>query len=97
MEIDDPKAAFEKQYLQEEERSLTELSVFIGKLAFPKAALPLEIFKRVADNLKRPSVQERFQAFFRLLVAEIEHLDTTKADAVDITEASASSRNAARL
>jgi hypothetical protein len=44
MAIDNPKAAFEQQYMQEKEESAFGLAVFTGKLAFPKAAMPLEIF-----------------------------------------------------
>jgi hypothetical protein len=41
MAIDDPKAVFEQQYMQEGEKSALGLAVFTGKLAFPTAALPL--------------------------------------------------------
>jgi hypothetical protein len=51
--IDNPKEAFEQQYMREEEKTPLELTVFTGKLAFPKAALPLEIFSKVADRFTR--------------------------------------------
>src|SRR6266478_1398466 len=87
MAIDDPKAAFEQQYMQEEEKSALGLVAFTGKLAFPKAALPLEIFRRVANRFTRPSIEERMQAMWKMLVMETEHLETTKANAEDIAEA----------
>jgi len=87
MPIDDPKAAFEKEYMQPEGRSPLPLTVFVGKLAFPKAALPLEIFRKVADRLSRPSVEERLQAIWDMLVMETEHLETTKAAPEDVAEA----------
>lgn len=87
MSIDDPKAAFEREYMQPVERSPLPLTVFVGKLAFPKAALPLEIFRKVADRLSRPSVEERLQALWDMLVMETEHLQTTKASPEDVAEA----------
>lgn len=87
MAIDDPKAAFAQQYMQEEEKSPLGLAVFTGKLAFPQAALPLEIFRKVADRLTRASVDERLQAMWNMLVMETEHLETTKANAEDVQEA----------
>jgi hypothetical protein len=87
MAIDDPKAAFERQFMQEEEKSPLALTIFTGKLAFPKAALPLEIFRKVADRFTRASVEERLQAMWNMLVMETEHLETTKASAEDIEEA----------
>jgi hypothetical protein len=51
--IDNPKEAFEQQYMREEEKTPLELTVFTGKLAFPNAALPLEIFSKVADRFTR--------------------------------------------
>jgi hypothetical protein len=87
MAIDDPKAAFEQQYMQEGEKSPLGLTVFTGKLAFPKAGLPLEIFRKVADRFTRASIEERLQAMWHMLVMETEHLETTKANAEDIEEA----------
>jgi hypothetical protein len=87
MAIDDPKAAFERQYMQEEEKSPLALTIFTGKLAFPKAALPLEIFRKVADRFTRASVEERLQAMWNMLVMETEHLETTKASPEDVQEA----------
>jgi hypothetical protein len=87
MAIDDPKAAFERQYMQEEEKSPLALTIFTGKLAFPKAALPLEIFRKVADRFTRASVEERLQAMWNMLVMETQHLETTKASPEDVQEA----------
>ena len=75
MAIDDPKAAFEQQYMQEEGKSPLGLSIFIGKLAFPKAALPLEIFRKVVERFTRASVEERQIAMYNMLVRETEHLE----------------------
>src|SRR5579862_1653707 len=87
MAIDDPKAAFEQQYMQEEEKSPLALTILTGKLAFPKAALPLEIFRKVADRFTRASVEERLQAIWNMLVMETEHLESTKASPEDVQEA----------
>jgi hypothetical protein len=83
MAIDDPKGAFERKYMQEEEKSPLGLTVFVGKLAFPNAALPLEIFRKVADRFTRASTEERLKALWHMLVMETEHLETTKANAED--------------
>ena len=87
MAIDDPKAAFEQQYMKEEEKSPLGLTIFATKLALPKAALPLEIFRKVADRFTRPCVEERLVALWKMLVMETEHLETTKANVEDIEEA----------
>jgi hypothetical protein len=87
MAIDDPKSAFERQYMREEEKSPLGIAVFTGKLAFPKAALPLEIFRKVAERFSWASVDERLQAMWKMLVMETEHLETTKASPEDIGEA----------
>jgi hypothetical protein len=42
MAIDNPKDAFKEQYMRGDEKSPLGLVIFTGKLAFPKAALPLE-------------------------------------------------------
>jgi hypothetical protein len=87
MAIDDPKAAFEQQYMREEEKSPLAVTIFTGKLAFPKAALPLEIFRKVAERFTRAAVEERLQAMWNMLVLETEHLESTKASADDVQEA----------
>jgi len=51
--IDNPKEAFEQQYMGEEEKPPLELTLFTGKLAFPQEALPLEIVRKVADRSTR--------------------------------------------
>jgi ribosomal 50S subunit-associated protein YjgA (DUF615 family) len=76
MAIDDPRAAFEQQYLKEEEKSPVGIAAFTGKLAFPKAAFLFEIFQRVHDHFQKPSVAERISAMWQLLVAEVEHLES---------------------
>lgn len=87
MPIDDPKAAFKEQYLKEEQPSPFALAILGGKLAFPKAALPLEIFQKVANRFTRHSIEERLEAMWNLLVMETEHLETTKASPDDVEEA----------
>jgi hypothetical protein len=87
MAIDDPKAAFEQQYMQEEERSPLGLTLFTGKLAFPHAALPLEMFRIVADRFTRASLEERVLATWHMLVMETEHLEATKASPEDVQQA----------
>jgi hypothetical protein len=74
MAIDDPKGAFQQQYMRKEEKSPLGLAIFAGKLAFPKAGLPLEIFRKVADRFTRASVEERLEAMWKMLVMETEHL-----------------------
>jgi len=73
--------------MQEEDKSPLGLAIFTGKLAFPKAALPLEIFQKVANRFTRASVDERLQAMWNMLVMETEHLETTKANGEDVQEA----------
>lgn len=85
--IDDPKAKFEEQYLGEEENSPLGITIVAGKIAFPKAALPLEIFKKVADRFSGPSMEERIRATWHMLVMEVDHLENTKASTDDLAEA----------
>jgi hypothetical protein len=73
--------------LQEEEKAPLGLAVFTAKLAFPKAGLLLEIFRKVADRFSRASIEERLQAMWNMLVMETEHLETTKANAEGVQEA----------
>ena len=87
MAIDDPKAAFEKQYMREEEKSPLELTIFAGKVAFPKAGLLLEILRKAVKAFSGPSVEERLVAMWNMIVMEIKHLESTKADPEDIAEA----------
>ncbi|MGA1984945.1 MAG: hypothetical protein ABSG72_01655 [Candidatus Sulfotelmatobacter sp.] len=87
MAIDNPKEAFEQQYMREEEKTPLEMTVFTSKLAFPKAALPLEIFRRVADRFTKVSVEERLQAMWNFLVMETEHLESTKVSVEDAAQA----------
>lgn len=87
MAIDNPKTAFEEQYMKEEEKSPVGLTVFTGKLAFPKAALPLEIFRKVHERFLRPSIEERLEAMWKMLVMETEHLESTLANPEDVQEA----------
>jgi hypothetical protein len=87
MAIDDPKAAFEKHYIKEKPPAANELALNIAKLAFPKAALPLGIFQNIWKRLEEPSIRERVEAMWDMLVMEVEHLESTKADVEDIQEA----------
>jgi hypothetical protein len=76
MAIDDPKAAFEQQYLKEDERSSVGIAVFTGKLAFPKVAFLFEIFNKVHAHFQKPTVEERMRAMWQLLVEEVNHLES---------------------
>lgn len=87
MAIDDPKAAFEQQYMRQDQESPLELALLTGELAFPKAALLAEIFLKVKHSLSRPALEERLGAMWTMLVMETEHLKTTKANAEDIQAA----------
>lgn len=87
MAIDNPKEAFEQRYMKEEEKTPLELTVFAGKLAFPKLGLPLEIFNKVAQRFTKISVDERLEATWKYLVMEIEHLEDTKASIEDAAKA----------
>jgi|SRR5882672_6888614 len=87
MAIDNTKEAFEQQYMKEEEKTPLELTVFVGKLAFPKLGLPLEIFTKVAQRFTKVSVEERLQATWDYLVMETEHLENTKASIEDAAQA----------
>lgn len=86
MAIEDPKDAYKQQYLAEEQSALLDLSNYV-KAGLPIAALPLEIFKRIADTWNGTSTNQRIRALFELLVAEIGHIESTKADKQDIEEA----------
>lgn len=87
MAIDNPKEKFEQEYMQEEEKSPLGLTVFVGKLAFPKAALPLEMFQKVANRFTRISLEERVREMWKMLVTETDHLQSTKASLEDVEEA----------
>lgn len=87
MAIDDPKAAFEKHYLDDEERPM-KIAVSTAKLAFPGAALPLTILQTAMEHLLSPiPVRERLQAMCDMFFMEFEHLKSTKADVEDVREA----------
>jgi hypothetical protein len=87
MPIDDPKAAFKQQYI-DDEKTPVNLVVFGTKLAFPKAGFLLDIFSKVYDHFQKPSVNERIAAMFQLLVQETEHLES-KMDRVSASKVSA--------
>jgi hypothetical protein len=87
MAIDNPKEKFEQQYMEEAGKSPFDLAIFAGKLAFPKAALPLEIFQKVRDKLTNTSIDERLQTMWSTLVKEVEHVESTKADKEEMERA----------
>jgi hypothetical protein len=87
MAIDDPKSVFEQQYMQQGHTSPLGLTLLAGKLALPKAGLPLEILQKIAERLTRVSIEERLRATLDMLVMETDHLETSKADVEDIAEA----------
>jgi hypothetical protein len=87
MAIDNPKDAFEQQYMQEDDKSPLAITVFGMKLGFPKAALPLEIFRKAAEHLQGPSIKERMLETWHMLVKETDYLEKTKASHADVAEA----------
>lgn len=87
MAIDNPKDVFGQQYFSEDEKSPLGLIVFGAKLAFPKAGLLLDIFRKAAERFTRPSVEERLRETWKMLVKETDHLQETKASHEDVVEA----------
>jgi hypothetical protein len=87
MAIDDPKAAFEKHYIENDEPTANELAIGAAKLAFPTAALPLTIFQNIWKRLEQPSIRERVAGLWNMLLMEVEHLEKTKANTEDVQEA----------
>jgi len=88
MAIDDPKAAFEQQYMQDEQTLPLELAKFAGKLGFPDGGLAMEILLKVADAVfDRVSTEERLKAMWELFKMEFGHIDTTKASHEDVQRA----------
>jgi hypothetical protein len=88
MAIDDPKAAFEKQYLDDYEERPMKIALSTAKLAFPGAAIPVTILQKVLDQLLNPiSIRERLAAMWKMLLMEFEHVENTKANRKDVEEA----------
>jgi hypothetical protein len=85
--IDDPNAAFAEQYFKDQEQSQVGLAVFVGRLALPKAALPLEVFQKVRERLLGVTLKERVKAMWDRLVQEMEYLERTKVSTEDVEEA----------
>jgi hypothetical protein len=55
MAIDDPKAAFEQHYLDDDEHSPNDIALYGAQLTFPQAALPLSIFQKIWSRFEQPS------------------------------------------
>jgi hypothetical protein len=86
--IDDPRAKFEDQYLRDEEKSpAVEIAIFLGKLALPQAAIPLEIFEKVQKRFTQGAREDRFRALWELLRMELDRMDTIKANVDDLAAA----------
>lgn len=88
MAIDNPKDAFEKHYFpDDDEKSPLGLVVLGGKVAFPKGGVLLDIFRKAAERLTRPSIEERLKETWKMLVKETDHLEETKVSHEDVVEA----------
>jgi hypothetical protein len=92
MAIDDPKAVFEQQYINEEPELPGQLAKFAGgigaKLAFPDGGLVLDILMKAADTLfDRASATERVTAMWEMVKGEFEHIERTKASHDDLQRA----------
>lgn len=92
MGIDDPIEAFEQQYMQDETELPTKLAKFVGdtglKLAFPDGGLALEILLKVGDALfDKASMAERVKVMWELVKSEFKHVETTKANHLDVQRA----------
>jgi hypothetical protein len=92
MAIDDPREAFEQQYMRDEENLPQGLAILAGKvggkLAFPDGGLALEILEKVADALFNDvTAKERVKAMWDLFAIEISHLEATKTSQEDVQRA----------
>jgi hypothetical protein len=88
MAIDNPKDAFEQQYMEDEQTLPLKLAKFAAELAFPDGGLAVEILLNVADVLFNPvSREERFKTLWELLKMEFSHIDSTKASHDDVQKA----------
>jgi hypothetical protein len=92
MAIDDPKEAFEQQWMKEEHNlpgKLAKTGWDIGsKLALPDRGLALEILGKVIEVLfNRDSTAERITAMWELIRTEFEHVEKTKANHEDLQRA----------
>ena len=93
MTIDDPKDAWEQQYIIKEESTLpNRLAKYawdIGsKLAFPDGGLALDILAKVAEALfNRESATDRVVAMWEMIKGEFRHVEKTKADHEDVQRA----------
>src|SRR4051812_17867658 len=88
MAIDDPKDAFEQQYMQDEQTLPLKLATFAGKLGFPGGGLAAEILINVRDVLiNSVSAKERLKALWELFRIEFSHIDSTKASHEDVQKA----------
>jgi hypothetical protein len=87
MAIDQPRKVFSDIYYPEsEDKSPLELVVFGGKLAFPKAAMPLELFQNIYNRLTGISIGERMTETWKLLVDEFDRVENIKADKEDLED-----------
>jgi hypothetical protein len=87
MDIDKPRKVFGNIYYPEsEDKSPLELAVFGGKLAFPKAAMPLELFQKIYNRLTGISIDERMRETWKFFVGEFDRIEDIKADKEDLED-----------
>ena len=88
MAIDQPSKVFGNIYYPEsEDKSPLELVIFGGKLAFPKASIPLELFQRIYNRLTGISIGERMTETWKFLVDALDRIEDIKVDKEDLQEA----------
>jgi hypothetical protein len=81
MDIDKPRKVFGSIYYPEsEDKSPLEPVIFGAKLAFPKAAMPLELFQNIYNRLTGISIGERMTETWKFLVNEFDRIEDIKAD-----------------
>jgi hypothetical protein len=86
--IDKPREVFGNIYYPEnKDKSPLELAVFGGKLAFPKATIPLELFQKIYNRLTGISIGERMTETWKFLVDELDRIEDIKVDKEDLQEA----------
>jgi len=87
MDIDKPRKIFGNIYYPEnEDKSPLELVVFGGKLAFPKAAIPLELFQNIYKRLTGISIAERMKETWKFFVGEFDRIEDIKADKEELED-----------
>ena len=87
MAIDKPREVFGSIYYPDKEnKSPLELVILGGKLALPKAAMPLELFQNIYNRLTGISIGERMTETWKFLVNEFDHIEDIKADKEELED-----------